>query len=377
MQNHSKVISIAVVLVFLFSACEETIEFKPEQLQSKIVINGLLIANKKISVSISKSESRLENKYFYDPLSNAKADLYVNDELAETLQFESRPDTVVWKINYNTSKKIPCDKGVFISSITAEAGKTYRLEVSCKGMDNAVCETEVPYPVEIISIDTFTRAITEGASSNRDFISRVKFKDPANTSNYYRFQIDNTNGTPIQQYINNEYVSTDTIILEDNYVSPYYLDDPIFKYSENEANDIVLGEPDNQYSIFDDSKIDGLEYAIKTELYTFNYNNQQNKDNGNFIQQRFSLYCINKNYFDYLNTANYHFWFEDDYFAEPVQVYSNVNGGLGIWAAANISTHIITQGKYPLPGKTYMTKEEYYKDKNYGYGYESGYGGYY
>lgn len=377
MQTLLKPFITILLITVLFGSCTKTINFNSDQLEAKIVVNSLLIANSKITTSITKSQNLLLTNDFFEPLKNAKADLYVNDQFAETLKFESKTDTFIKQLNYGVVEKIPYDKGVFISETTAEAGKTYRLEVSCDGMDNVSCETTVPYKVEITSVDTSSEAIDDEWSDYRYKLLQVKFKDPRDISNYYRVQLDNTRGSAVTyfQEKDDQYIFSDTILIANSYGSYFNMADPIFKTSENEANDIIMGTPNNRYAIFDDSQISGKEYNITIQEYNNWKQTPEDSVSGNFVIQKITLYSINKDYFDYLNTANYHFYFDEDYFSEPVPVYSNVIGGLGIWGSANTSQFSIIQGVYPMPGKTYMPHEDYYKNQydGYGGGYSGGY----
>uniref|UniRef100_UPI0032174DED DUF4249 domain-containing protein n=1 Tax=uncultured Draconibacterium sp. TaxID=1573823 RepID=UPI0032174DED len=370
MYHYLKLFSIILPLAILFCSCEKTIDFNSDQVKPKIVVNALLTQGTKVSVSITKSKSLLSDKDYFEVLANAKADLYVNDEFVETLEFESRADTLEKHYHYGAITKTPVDKGVYTSETEVEAGKTYRLEVACDGMDNVSCETTVPMPVEIISVDTVTVVADENEYYGKYLAYRLKFKDPEDMSNYYRFQMDYTRGTVLTRYADEQYVNTDTVVLYESYYYGYQLDDPIFENSENEANDIVMGTPENQYAIFTDKKINGKEYTLSSQL--FNYSNSYSEEQapGNFMTYRLTLYSINKDYFDYLNTVNYQSWYSDDYFSEPVPVYSNVEGGLGIWSSAGISQYNLTEGDYPVSGKIYISQEDLNQNwGGYGYNY--------
>jgi hypothetical protein len=59
---------------------------------------------------------------------------------------------------------------------------------------------------------------------------------------------------------------------------------------------------------------------------------------------------------------------QDNPFAEPVPVYSNVAGGLGIFGSAASSGKSFIFGEYPIDGKTYidiMTYQQLYQYSPY------------
>ncbi len=51
-------------------------------------------------------------------------------------------------------------------------------------------------------------------------------------------------------------------------------------------------------------------------------------------------------------------------FAEPVPVYSNVKGGMGIFGSVAGSSVTSVLGEYPMDGKTYVDQPDYWD--NYG-----------
>lgn len=354
-----KIIGIILIAV-LFSSCEKTIDFKGDEIEPKIVVNGLLVAGTKVSANIFQSRSLLSEKGYFESLKDAKADLYVDGEFVETLKYESKIDTFRKRLDHNLSENIPYENGIYTSETLVEPGRTYKLEVSREGVNSVNCETTVPEPVEIISVDTLTEVVEKDWGTTQFFTILMKFKDPGDRKNYYRVQVNNERGSALNYYYSDQIVYTDTILVSKGQGIGFYLNDPIFKNSESEANDIVLGAPDNQYAIFDDSQISGREYTLKAQFSNY-ISNVSDIEHGDFLIQQPILYSITKDYFDYLNTVNYHFWFQDDYFSEPVPVYTNVNGGLGIWSSAGVSQYSITIGNYPMPGKTYVDADEYYQ----------------
>lgn len=364
-----KYIIALLFVAILFCNCEKTIDFEGKNMEPKIVVNGVLSPNQIISATISTSRSLLSEKKYFESLENATADLYVDDVFVETLNYEGRIDTVVEYLQYDVIRKNPYNKGSYVGHTIAETGKTYRLEVSSANLKSVSCETTIPFPVEIIALDTFKEIYTSEYGTHEILHTTMRFKDPENKVNYYRVQLDVTQGNVLTHYNNNnEYVEIpDTILVQNSYGNGVDNSDPIYKASENEANDIVMGAPTNSYSIFDDSQINGNEYELKTRLSSHTMD-EELMAKGNFIKRKLKLFSLSKTYFDYLNTCNYHYWYSDDYFSEPVPVYSNVKGGMGIWGSSSSSEFIIGQGTYPMPGKTYVDVDDYYQNSYGGYG---------
>ncbi len=359
-----------IFVAILFFSCEKTIDFDGDTINPKIVVNGILTPETKVSASILKSRSQLSEDIFFESLTNAKADLYVDGTLVETLKYEGRIDTSRVHLPYDVVKETPYNRGIYMGETTVEAGKTYRLEISCDGFDAVSCETTVPTPVAFSEEDTSRLEVEQDWGITGLFSVSIGFKDPTNIDNYYRISSSTLSGSELSYYQGSEIViSPDTILTYYDY--PGYVDpsDPIFYESNNEANDIVMGTPSNQFAIFSDGQIRGQEHTLKIN---FNYNlTNEGNASGRFSTRTIIFYSLSKEYFEYLNTVNYHFWYAEDYFSEPVPVYSNVIGGMGIWGSESYYKYEVTTGEHPMEGKIYIDRHEYYNSNN---GYGGGYG---
>lgn len=353
--------AICIFSGFLFFSCEKTIEFKGGDIQPRIVVYGNVIPGQPITASLFRSRSLFRAERFFESLPNAKADLYVNDILLETLVYEGRIDTLTEHLAYDVINEFTYHVGNYRGETVGEIGKTYRLEISCDGFDPVSCETTVPQAVDITKIDTFMSYAETDYGNNVQVGIGVHFKDPADGENFYRLQSDNTRGIVQFDRYNPQgenFVPTDTIVVRKNFGEGLNLMDPIFN-NENQANDIILGTPYNRFGIFDDGMINGKSYMLS--FSTFGYNIlPEELEHGNFNLWEISLISMSKGFYDYLNSANYHFWYSDDPFSEPVPVYSNVKGGMGIWASSNASNAKVLIGTYPMEGKTYIENNGYY-----------------
>lgn len=355
MQKH--ILVFTVLCAALLSACEKTIDFKGEDIDPKIVVNGLVTPGKPIEVRITRSENLLSESYASTILKDAVADLYVDDVLTEKLSINAQSDA-------SETYSIP----VFSSQTVAESGKTYRLEVSHEGLKPVTCETTVPTPVAI-EVDTLSTLLSGSWGTGLYIMVSLKFSDNAETKDYYRAQMDVMRGVNKAYYdsYNEPEDLSDTVLIR-FYASGVDISDPIFK-GNDQADDIVTGTPENRFALFDDSDINGKEYILKLGFMANpNYSAEIEEGSGNFFEQQIILKTLTPEYYEYLNSVNSHFWYGDDYFSEPVPVYSNVKGGLGIFASEAPAVYTIIFGNYPLDDKVYI--ENY----NYGgYGYDYGY----
>ncbi|HRX12440.1 MAG TPA: DUF4249 domain-containing protein [Draconibacterium sp.] len=372
-------IFIGILMISIFFSCEKTIDFNGVNMEPKIVVHGNLMAGYPVRAAVYKSRSLLSDEEFYNSLPNAEVKLYENGIYVETLEYAGRVDTFRKQLPYDVIKEYIFTNGSYSGMTVAEVGKTYRLEISCDGFDPVTCETTVPAPVEITKVDTVTEVVDLGNGPVKNSWIYIYFKDPEGSQNYYMLQSERTTGWVLNyfdQYSGDPFVPSDTIFLRYESFTGIQLADPVFN-NNNQADDVIMGSPDNRFAIFNDTQINGKNYKLGVIHYDpyyggGGYSPYQGEDNnpidgteyGNFSALTIKLVSITKEYYDYLNSANYHFWFSDDPFSEPVPVASNVIGGMGRWAASSSSEIKIIKGTYPMPRKIYINEYEYYYPHN-------------
>jgi hypothetical protein len=371
-------IFIGIAFASLFYSCEKTIDFEGDNMDPKIVVSGNLIEGYPVRAQVYKSRSLLADEEFYSSLTNAEVKLYENDVYVETLEYAGRVDTFRKQLPYDVFKEYVFTIGSYSAKTVAKVGKTYRLDVTCDGFEPVTCKTTLPEPVEIIKVDTVTETIESANGPMKFSWIYIYFHDPAGTKNYYMLQSEKNTGRVLNyndQFSGRPFIPSDTILVRHEGYTGIQLSDPIFN-NNSQAEDIVLGSPNNQFGIFTDAKIDGKDYKLGITYNNYwggGYNPYQGggygndmgdgTEYGNFSSFNIKLVSITKEYYDYLNTANYHFWFSDDPFSEPVPVASNVSGGMGVWTASSVSEIKLVNGTYPMPGKTYINEYEYYNQR--------------
>ncbi len=370
---------IGIFVMALFYSCEKTIDFEGKNMDPKIVVHGNLIEGYPVRALVFKSRSLLLDEEFYNSLPNAVVELYEDEIYTETLEYSGRVDTFRKQLPYDVIKEYIFTNGSYSGKTIAKAGKSYRLEIKCDGFESVTCKTTMPEPIGITKFDTITEVReTENGPVVYSWIY-IHFHDPAGIQNFYMLQSDRTSGRLLNNYdqsSGNTFVPSDTILVRTESYSNIGLSDPVFN-NFSQANDVIMGAPENRYGIFTDLLIDGKDYklgVLNGNPYFANggYNPYQGGGGGNgnnvgngaeygiFNSLNIKLVSITKEYYDYLNTANYHFYYSEDPFSEPVPVASNVIGGMGIWSASSISIINVTDGIYPMPGKTYINEYEYY-----------------
>jgi hypothetical protein len=229
---------------------------------------------------------------------NAEVDIYENGNLLETLKHNN--------------------EGVYIGSIKPEIGKNYKLKVF--GKTNVLdVDAIIPNPVLINNVN-FALVIDEYGSGNVEIA--VKFNDPPNQENYYRITV----------------FPNPMVYVDDRYPTGFWLssNDLVIK-SLFGGDNALNSSPENGYLIFNDQLINGKDYELKINMVDyeiFAYLSEQETVTRGYTVR---LHSISRDYYLYLKSRQLNSYTSDDPFSEPVPIYSNINGGGGIWAAYSIS----------------------------------------
>nr|WP_319572805.1 DUF4249 domain-containing protein [uncultured Draconibacterium sp.] len=347
----------SVFFLFLIS-CEKEIVFKGDEIKPMLVVNGLVVLGDTVTVRLSRSSSMLDDGKTSLVVANAKVDLYVDDEFAETL-------TPVKELVYKA--ETPVAIGKYKSSVIGEAGKSYRLEILADGFNPVSCETTVPEAIEIIAWDTTTVRNVDGYSTSWKTPANVEFDDNGQQHNYYRVESKCIEGEELYSYMpDGTMVHNDTVMIRPQRFEWVEIKNAELNDAINEADELITGAPYNRFSIFKDDSFNGERMKLRFDLWNNSYfydRNSTSDDSADFRNHDIYLYSLSEEYYEYLYTANLHYWLDEDFFSEPVPVFSNIKGGVGIWGAVSYSSFSVLEGNYPLDDKVYVQSD------NFGYYY--------
>ncbi len=361
-----------IFIIMVAYSCEKTIQFNALQIKPKIVVNGFVSPHRGIFLRVEKSRSILDQDDYFEAISDAKVLFYENDVLVKQLEYKSVIDTFRKQLDYDVEKMIPFENGHYSdNSVQIKPGATYKLEISKEGFDPVWCETTVPKPIDI---SDFTVDYIEGRKQEYGpkymIDMKLKIKDIAADENFYSLNVQvqygielgylrvpgydyggygsygsgNPGGHSGEQP---EFSETDTIVE---------------KYSEYTgwwfSSDAMDGYDNYIYSngLFTDELINGKDYLLSFGRHG---NYTIHKDLGEFVRVNITLNNLSKGLYLYYYSRDEHNYAKYDPFAEPVPVYSNVMGGLGIFGSKSTSSIQGIFGDYPVTGKTYIDENTY------------------
>jgi len=316
------------MLLINFS-CEQSIEVELPPVDEKIAVKGLFSTDKVFSVEISHSKHIFDTTGTFH-LDNVVVDLYENNTFIETLE--------------NTGSIYRGLKFVSLSGFVCNEENTYTINVSADGFETVFAETTVPEPVQILMVDTST-VIAElpdwyfghlGPSNQiRPLLEcRIRFKDLPGISNYYTLQVETQDlRQKVDSLGNISWGFSGTGQL------PYISYDQIVEYLINNEDAIIMFEEIYNYEqvCFSDKLINGEEYELVILL------------DKKLLKGKtyFKLYSLSMEYYLFIKSLNMRPKPHYDPFAEPVQVYSNIQNGVGIFAGASVS--VDSSIVFPLP----------------------------
>lgn len=365
-----KYYSLLIALFAMLTACEKEIEFDKKLVQPKLNVNSFISADSIIDVKISASKSipGVERNFVWPD--NATVKLFVDNVETETLKTYpiAYPETEGEGSYYNGTDSRPT-VGYHTINTKAEVGKTYKLEVSHPDYETVTSETYIPEKVKIISYSS--EEVTENRNGYDQKLQtfKINFKDPEGEKNYYRLSIRIFSGSWMPNY-DDKSDTAGVILLIDQEVGHIESNDRLLNPDQEDANDFLFGSPTNRYNLFTDEFIDGQEHELE---FSINKNNSRgyyggygdskiNSDTipGEFNWYTISLQSITKEAYLYMRASYAQHWYGDDFFSEPVQAYSNVENGVGIFAGYSSSGFSIKDGEYPVDGVVYQDDSNLY-----------------
>ncbi|MBL0740564.1 DUF4249 domain-containing protein [Chryseolinea lacunae] len=283
---------IFVLFVFVSCGLQTQVELDIPAEQQKLVANCFFSADSVWDVHVWKSKHALDAK-------NVEADRVPNA-------------TVVVK-DGATANPLSYDGQylTFRSKEKATTGKSYTLTVSAPGYETIASTVTIPEAVEIVEVKS-ERTLFPEMPEYYQRIFEIRFKDPAHRLNYYALSIQNVSNNSF----NRENTPMLTRPLNPTFAEDYYSEwFQHYKVSTAEYN-----------LLFNDRLFDGSDYTFKVACF------EQNIDEATPLEYIIILKSIGEEYYQYRVTYNLQLESKDDPFAQPVQIYNNIQNGYGIFA---------------------------------------------
>ena len=195
------------------------------------------------------------------------------------------------------------------------------LEVTHPNYSNITSSDSLPSPITINSIDTST--LVDPINGDRLQIT-LDFDDPEKSQNYYLIETFSVNEFLIIENLDTTEYEVDTS------QQWMLLTDEVFQNG---------GSPWRNQGLFNDLLFNGQNKSLELEIP---YENESGSEGGfqwswKTIGLRIYLHNISRSYYYYRISLELYQNASGNPFAQPVQVYSNIENGFGVFAGSQIT----------------------------------------
>lgn len=285
-----------IFILALVSSCQKTIEFDGEVKDPKLVVNSIFNTEDTLRVHISNSLSLVDGASLRF-IKNATVKLYnENDVLVST--------------------PLHTQNGYYMDeTFQFEENKQYRVEVERDGFNTINATDNVPKTVEVENVEVIELS---DPNNEGEILITVDFEDPSG-DNYYMVEVR----------------------------MEYYYKWDSFEYSGWETGWLTTVDPNvdgnngtgtygNNRIILDDDNFDGKNYKLR-------FNTSKYILDGDYRRVELKFYSLSQSTYNYFTSVERYQNVQGNPFATPVQVFSNVENGFGIFGGSSIFTYSLKE----------------------------------
>lgn len=332
--------SLYILLVMMaFSSCTKDVEFSGDETEPMLVVNGVQQVGRTPELFVEKSRF-IVGLHPESKVEGLAVKLFVNDVFVEDLWIR---DTLIDKVSLSDlfGTSYSSAYGVMMQYCSGnyvyQEGDHVRFEITSDEFDPASASVVMPgHPVveglEAIRIQLVEKDFTVHESIYTDS-NGVEYHtyDTVYTDPYYHIYFDMVfDDLPGNQYYNLSFGKGFSY-------ATVYTTDPVFE--NYDVTGMLNGSAymgDRNINLFGDGLINGMRYGLKFDsefCYLLEGDNTFSVD----------LTVVDENYYKYVKSfdrsAISNVMGELSYmFVEPTQIYSNIEGGVGIVGAMGIPT---------------------------------------
>jgi hypothetical protein len=307
---------IYILLMLFVSSCEMVTEITVPETPTAAVINSVLYSDSTWRVAISTNAPILSEIQF--PVFNPV--IVLTDENGNHIPLtESEwPQT-----GYDYYVAYPDAHKLYRGTSKPHAGVTYRIEVSGSNIPTAIAETRMPDAIDILDakFDSSNFHVSNRTDDGRIPLPlEFSFQDPAGQGDYYNpVLIDIREFRVFDPRVGDTVTQTSRDVIQ--LVKTLASESGFFQGIQNV--DMIADIP-----------FDGTLHTVK--LYALAFDTR----GWSYKKRSLKLYLNHREseYFQYFHSLELQKEARNNPFAQPVQVYSNIEGGFGVFVGST-STH--------------------------------------
>ncbi|MEN8201359.1 MAG: DUF4249 family protein [Bacteroidota bacterium] len=304
---------VLIALLSLLISCEVDIteEFQDSQ-QNVFIVSGQLVAFEHPTINLTRSITMTQvDTLLY--LNNARVEVSWSDQ---TLLLEP-----VAYGNYTTEE------------LVLQPGVEYYFHFSGEGLPDASATVTIPHLPKISELHC---AVDDTFNIHLD----LSIEDPAEFEDYYTFYIS---GWLREIHVNHhgtDEETRDTLNVFTNY--RLNIQDPVFEYTGDLRDFQVIEEEEMFYSIFhfSDLLFNGTTHTLSIDDYLRRFYNDSIPEINIHLVKR------DAHYFKFMESMLRYDPYNDLPMIQPVQIYSNIEGGFGLITANSPLTQTINMSEW-------------------------------
>ena len=294
-----------ILLILVLFSCELVTEVKVPDIPPTLVVNGVYTPDSTWFIQVAQTNNILSD-HLYQPTSvnNASVVITGSDGQTATLLEKFRHSGVV---NFASDKR-------------PASGHSYTINVSAPGYESATATSLAPTAVQLIGVRLDSSSmIPQSNDTDGSIPIEFTFQDTPGMKDYYypRFYV-------VTDYMQRQ--EDGTYVMRERWME--------YRLSETVRNEI-LSEFQERLIEFDDKAFDGKRHTVRLHLQVlYRFLLEPDSPNPTKKRWRFFLSRAGEDYYKYFRSVRLQNQNDGNPFAQPVQIHSNVQGGLGIFAGA-------------------------------------------
>jgi len=292
-------------LLLSFFSCEKSINYQLNDQSYEVVMYAFPMPDSIVKVHGSQTTNILSLND-YEGIEDLNVSVLIGD-------------------NEVTDLSYPFGKNWFeIHNVRGEENANVKIVFTIPNGDTISANTTIPIAVPIVSIDT-SRVVVVNSDNKDENMLRcvVEFNDPSSEENYYQIRVDSK-----IEYLNDTITTINSV--------DYVKEDKVFLVGDDES--VLLSDVDFE-GTFNDFLFDGNNYKVK-----FAIPEQWLVKDTDVISNKLSFYLfsLTADYYKYIRSSIKNVAYREYPFSEKVNIYSNVDNGLGIVAGLSVDIDSIS-----------------------------------
>ena len=282
----------------LFASCDIVVDLDIPEHERVLVVNSILTTDSMINASISHSVGAFDASSI-SYVNNATVEVYEDGVLLGEMNEEA-------SLSYNYMDELDSTY-VYNFNQNPVAGKIYSYEIVHPDYEAVRAETTVPAAVKLNVNDV---TLLSEQDYEKHYRVRFSFND-APEDNFYRLRL--------------------------SYQYEYEYDDEFYDFESNDASIISSAGGGATFygdeALFDDEMFNGTEKEISIDFFVYNKP----------FEYTLELTSVSESYYTYIRSLRAHYDNQDQFIfaGEPVQVFTNIENGLGVLGSMSVDTMLL------------------------------------